>query len=126
MDRSKAKSLGEEAIKVLTDHFGSKGIKVTPGSGKFDNSSFTTHFTFIEPSESGNFVTKEESDYKSYASMFGLESIPFGSTFSANGSSYKICGLKPRSGKYPVLATCSSNGKTFKFSPESVVRALKV
>jgi hypothetical protein len=124
MDRTKAKNISDEAMRVLSEHFGRQGIKITVGSGKFDSTSLTTHFTFNEPSIDGTFVTKEERDYKAYASMLGLDSVPFGTMFHTQGATYTVCGLKPRSDKYPVLAKCYQNGKTYKFAPHTVLHAL--
>lgn len=47
--------------------------------------------------------------------LYGLKPDHFGKTFRHGGKSYTICGLKPQSHKYPVLAK-SARGAVYKFS----------
>ena len=56
MDRAKARTLTEEALEVLNKHFGER-LRVTRGNSKYDDSSLTAPFTFMEPNEDGKIVT---------------------------------------------------------------------
>ena len=61
-----------------------------------------------------------------YATMVGLADVEFGARFEIQGTTYSICGLKPRSRKYPVLAKQIPTGKTYKFAVDSVKKAVGV
>lgn len=51
---------------------------------------------------------------------FNLNEDMFGKTFIFGGKSYQICGIKPKSRKYPVLARRNLDDKVFKFAPVMV------
>lgn len=53
--------------------------------------------------------------FMAYCTMYGLKPEHFGKTFRHRGKSYTICGFKPRSHKYPILAK-SARGAVYKFS----------
>lgn len=72
--------------------------------------------------ENGRVLSAEGKAFLEQATLFGLKPEDLGRKFQDSGDEYEVCGLKPRSRKYPVLATNTRSGKTFKF-PVSVVRA---
>lgn len=120
MNRTEARTLMEEVLGLLNSHFEDRGIKVTKGNGKYDDTSLTVPITFNEPNEEGVVQTQEEKDYELLAGSFGLYGVPLGTTFIFKGDTYTISGLKPRSRKYPVLAKQVANGKTYKFPADHV------
>jgi hypothetical protein len=68
-------------------------------------------------------ITEEIESFKTNAKLFGFEPDDLGKEFSFQGQSYTICGLKPKSRKYPVIAQ-SAGGKNYKFACRSVLEAL--
>ena len=126
MNRSTAKTLSDEVVDLLNNYFKDQGIVVTKGNGKYDDTSLTVPITFNEPNEDGIVVTKEEMDYLAYSKLFGLDGVPFGSTFTFRNDLYAISGLKPRSRKYPILARQAANGKTYKFPADDVKRLVNL
>ena len=71
----------------------------------------------------GKAITEEADCFKNNAKLFGFEPDDFGRKFTFRGQSYTVCGLKPKSSKYPVIAT-SGNGKSYKFPCRAVLEAL--
>ena len=71
----------------------------------------------IHQEDSG--VSGKELEWRRNAIMFSMEPEDFGKTFEFNGSVYTICGCKPKSPKYNVLAK-NNLGKTYKFSAMSI------
>ena len=71
----------------------------------------------------GEAMTEEIDSFRSNAKLFGLEPEDLGKEFVFRGQSYTICGFKPKSRKYPVIAQ-SDNGKNYKFACQTVLRAL--
>jgi hypothetical protein len=67
----------------------------------------------------GEAKTKEAESFKLFATAYGLKGEDFGKSFKSNGHTYKICGLKTKSGKYPVLAE-REDGRKFKFGAEHI------
>jgi len=81
-------------------------------------------FLIKEVDSSGVTVDARGKDFKRYAMAFGLKPSDLGREFSTFQGTYRICGLKPRSDKYPVLAEDVRTGKTYKFPPEVVKASL--
>lgn len=73
----------------------------------------------------GNVLTVAAKDFQRYALMFGLQADDLGREFEAQGESFRITGLKPKSRKYPVLGENVRTGKTFKFPVAAVKFGLK-
>ena len=65
------------------------------------------------------FRTPEMADFESFATVYGITK-KLGDKVIANGKVFTVAGLKTGSPKYPVLAT--SNGKTYKFTINSINR----
>jgi hypothetical protein len=71
----------------------------------------------------GKAITEESESFRSNAKLLGLEPDDLGKEFTFRGQLYTICGLKPKSRKYPVIAR-SDNGKDYKFGSRTVLSAL--
>ena len=71
----------------------------------------------------GQAITEETDCFRDNAKLFGFEPDDLGRKFTFRGQSYIICGLKPKSSKYPIVAR-SGNGKSYKFPCKTVLSAL--
>ncbi len=71
----------------------------------------------------GKAITEEADCFRNNAKLFGFEPDDLGRKFVFRRQSYTICGLKPKSSKYPVIAQ-SDNGKSYKFPCRAVLSAL--
>ena len=65
----------------------------------------------------------QQLDFERFAAGYGLEAEDFGRGFCYAGRSFTICGVAPRSYKYPILAK-NPRGKVFKFAPKMVKAGL--
>jgi hypothetical protein len=78
----------------------------------------------VTPDENGNALDADGKEFRKYAAMFGLKPADLGREFTSRGEKFRICGLKSRSPKFPVLAENIRTGKVYKFAAEGVLRAL--
>lgn len=65
-------------------------------------------------------LIKLENDMVRHGYKFNLSEKDLGTKFVAHGTTYTVIGLKPRSYKYPVIAT-SPTGKMYKFKASIVI-----
>lgn len=59
-----------------------------------------------------------QDDFNRYCYRYGLKEEDFGKVFTWRGRLMTLCGLKPRSRTYPLLARDNDNGKVFKLPSE--------
>ena len=71
----------------------------------------------------GKPVTEDAEAFKRNAKLFDFEPDDLGKEFAFHGRAYTICGLRPKSRKYPVIAR-DGNGKDYKFDCRTVLEAL--
>jgi hypothetical protein len=95
------------------------------GNATFTESNVTFKIEVALVGENGEVKSKEAESFKKFAVVYGLKEEDFGKSFKSNGHTYKICGLKTKSGKYPVIAE-RDNGRRFKFGAEYVKLMLSV
>jgi len=110
----------EAAVKPLAEEL---GVAIDLGNCTFktNNCRFQLRVAVLDPN--GKAITQEIDSFRSSAKLFGLEPDDLGREFIFQGQSYTICGLKPKSRKYPVIAR-SGNGKNYKFACRTVLEAL--
>ena len=110
----------EAAVKPLAEEL---GVAIDLGNCTFktSNCKFQLKFAVLDPD--GEAITEESESFRSSAKLFGLEPDDLGKEFTYRRQSYTICGLKPKSRKYPVIAR-SDNGKDYKFACRVVLEAL--
>ena len=110
----------ETAVKPLAEEL---GLAIEIGSCTFSASNCRFHLKVSVLDCDGKAITEESESFRSNAKLFGLEPDDLGKEFVFRGQSYNICGLKPKSRKYPVIAR-SNNGKDYKFACRTVLLAL--
>jgi hypothetical protein len=112
IDRNTAEQIGAACKEALAEVAEKFGLTVTLRGGSFDPSvgTFSPKIVFAE-----------------YAAMFLLEPEDFGREFTefpTGGRTFKICGIKPRATKRPILATEVVSGKRYAFPSEFVAKQL--
>ncbi len=117
INKAKAQALGsavEKALAAVAEEF---GLTVEVRGGKYSANSYAPRVEFATAGAS-------EDDFRTYAHMYGLEPDDFGKEFVSRGRTFKVSGLAHRSRTYPILATEMSDGKTYKFTPDGIQKAL--
>ncbi len=108
------------AVKPLAEEL---GVTIDLGNCTFNMSNCRFQLKLALLDSKGKPITEEVDSFRSNAKLFGFEPDNLGKKFTFQGQSYAICGLKPKSRKYPVIAQ-SDNGKNYKFACRTVLEAL--
>lgn len=98
------------------------GVRVNIGNITYQQNEIRTKLTVRSNAVSDDAIA--EKDFKRNAFYFGLNADDFGKSFKSRGETFTICGIKPRSRKYPILAK-NARGKTYKFGHMYVQGAIK-
>lgn len=117
-NREHLKLLRREMQEALNAVAAKNGISLHVGSISFSHESAKIK---VE-AKSGNAVGKSRYalDFERHYAQFGFQSTDLQRTFSINGNTYFLEGLKPSASKFPVVGR-SITGKLFKFS-RSIVK----
>jgi hypothetical protein len=122
IDRNTAEQIGAACKEALAEVAEKFGLTVTLRGGSFDPSvgTFSPKIVFAVADAAKN-------EFAEYAAMFLLEPEDFGREFTefpTGGRTFKICGIKPRATKRPILATEVVSGKRYAFPSEFVAKQL--
>lgn len=99
------------------------GVQITRGNAKFSPEGWMELTIRVALKDAqGNVVSKEAAAFKELAEIYDLKPEDLGREFRNQGKTFTITGLKTRSPKYPILARCKEDGRTYKF-PEKLVAA---
>lgn len=123
IDRALARTLSSEIEAAVASIGESYGVKIATGNGRFSPTNLTLKLNISTIGKDGAVNTKEADDFRRYAMRWGLEKTDLGASFRREGIEYTITGAKPRSKKYPILAT-RPDGRTFKFGASTISRYL--
>lgn len=113
----------EEALEGFGEKFGCE-VKVGNASFDRDGGYCTFKLELAVVGEGGVVQTKEMSNFRQLAALYGLKPEDLGAEFTARGETYRIIGANPKSGKYPIIGERVKDGKGFKFSDSAVRAAL--
>ena len=122
-DRPSLKFLRGEidtALKAVADKH---DIVLKLGNISFSGNNASMKVEASVKNASGEVITKEAEDFKRQAMFYGLEPSDLGKTVTMRGQKYTICGLKPKSTKYPILAK-RGDGAVVKVPLDMIKRAL--
>ena len=103
------------------------GLQVKLGNARYTGGTIfpiTFKFEVSATNEDGTIETKEASDFRANAIIYGLSPDDLGKEFTTyTDKKYIITGLNKRRRKYPISAT--KDGKSYKFSAELVKQHLQ-
>lgn len=91
------------------------GLTAKIGNIRYGGNDFRTTLTV----STGTQDDAAEREFAKHAYKFGLPVDLFGKTFKHQGEEFTITGIKPKSRKYPVVAT-NKRGTSYKFTAMSV------
>jgi len=127
MDKFEKKDIGEirkdidNALKVVSKKH---GITFKIGTIRFESANFRTKLECIcngsvKAGNGENLIIRKEWDDNCW--KWNLKPEDFGKEFTvAFGSTYKVCGCRPKSGRYPILGKNIKTNKVYKFSSSSL------
>jgi hypothetical protein len=108
------------AFKPLAEEL---GVAIDLGNCTFRASNCRFQLKIAVLDSNGGAITEDSDSFRQNAKLFGFEPADLGKEFTFQGQLYTICGFRPKSRKYPVIAR-SCNGKDYKFACRSVLEAL--
>lgn len=117
--------LVEERLQGLGEEL---GVQFSLGGGTYSNAGHG-HFsklTIAVVGENGEVESKEASDFRRLAHLYGMDADDLGMEFQSNGDTFTLCGVNTRGRKYPFLARRKADGKSYKFTQDGIVRAKKL
>lgn len=114
LDRKLVQNISNDIEFALGDVENKYNVKITRGNASFGISNMTLKLNVSKVGVDGTVMTKEATDFNTYASMYNTTS-KLGDIISHLGEDYKVIGWKPRSRKYPVLVEKISSGGKYKF-----------
>ncbi len=123
LDRDKIKYIRKRIESVLKPLADELGVVIDVCNCTFQSSNCRFQLKVAVLDSGGKPVTEEIELFNCSAKLFGLEPDDMGREFIYRGQSYIVCGINPKSRKYPVIAR-SVNGKNYKFTCEIVIKAL--
>ena len=123
LDKPKIKYIRKRLETTLKPLAKELGVSIDPGNCTFRESNCRFQLKIAVLDSGGKPITEEADTFKDNASLFGFEASDLGRGFIFQGKPYTVCGLSPKSRKYPVIAR-SANGKKYKFPCKTVLRAL--
>lgn len=108
-----------EAVKSLEKEY---GVKIEVKGITYDENSFRFKTTVKSTvSESGELIDTAKVEFEEWAWKFGLEASHYGKIVEAGGKTFKVCGIKPRSSKLPILGKDVNGGGVYKLSARDVL-----
>ena len=122
-DKSTVQYITKRLQAVLTPLAKELGVMIDFGSCKFQTNNCRIQLKIAVLNPDGEPVTEEADAFRRSATLFGFETADLGAEFTVQGQAFTICGLRPKSRKYPVIAR-SGNGKDYKFACRTVLEAL--
>jgi len=132
LDRSTIKKLHEDLEKAVAEVGQKYGLVTTTGTMRFGQRFFRVRvegraIEEVPPTSAAPVVSQDammESDFRHYATMFGMKPEDLGKRITVDGKSVKIVGLKLQYHKYPIIVEGSQGGR-YKLEAGKVVAALK-
>lgn len=113
----------DDALKSVCEKY---GLVFKIGTIKFTAKEFHTKMTcVIINSENGTMENPDKVIFEQICRHYSLTQADFGSEFIFGTDTYKICGIKMGSKKYPILAK-RTDGRIYRFSVPVVKHALDI
>ena len=113
-------SLREDIQKALKEIGEAHGVNISCGKANFEPTNATIALEIAVINSDGSVETKMRKDYRDFASHYKLHPNWLDQEFRSGNHIYKIIGLNPRSGRYPVIATDLVSNKNYKLAHVTV------
>lgn len=121
-DRANLRELNADIRSALATVAAKHGITITVEGGRFSPTEFRTK---LVASTGGTLSADDRArrEFEKMAPLYGLLPDDFGVSFNTSHGSMVICGIKPKSHKYPILGR-SARGAIYKHTINQVLMGL--
>ena len=123
-DRATVRETRDKLQAALAQVAEELGCRIEVGNASFSGSQCTFKVECAVVGEDGMAQTRETTDFKARAALYGLSPADLGEVFTNGGDQFRVAGLKPKSRKYPIVAVRVKDGKAYKFPADMVKLAL--
>jgi hypothetical protein len=123
LDRTSLRLISAEMETALAGIAAKYGISIEKAGGTFGYDNAIVKFK-LAVSRNGKFVTKERTDFETYAACYGLSPKNLGKQFTYGTQKFEIIGLNSRAKRTPILGRELGSGKTYRFPAETVKAGL--
>jgi len=122
MTKTEVKEIRSIVEKALTKSLKGRGFSVDLGNIRYTDTDIMSKITISKGSNADADKRSFESD-RAYWSGFKIGGEnPAGKTFTSRGSKFTVVRFDSKKRKYPVICTKNSDGKTYKFTVDAVVK----
>ena len=118
MTRNEVRKLRDRVTETLSRQIAD--LNVTVGNARYTRKDVTFKVTLALQGHD-----PYEEEFKQFAGAYGLSPDDFGRRVTLSGRTYEICGVSPRSSKYPILAKRVGTDFTYKFTTAQILRAME-
>jgi hypothetical protein len=117
-DRATAKAIAGEVREALGEVARRHGLTLTVGGGSYYEDSFAPKVKFeVEGADAAAFARS--------APLVGLEPGDFGRVVKdGRGKSFALTAINLRAPRFPIVAKCAEDGKSYKLTEQGVARML--
>jgi len=116
--KAEIKMISDELEKVVQKTMNKYGLTATRTGGKYGGHTGTVSFKFDVPAMAEKVALQD-------ARLLGAN-FSIGYEFVSNGENYKVVDFNLRRSKYPVSADNLRNGKSYKFTVDSINRKIEI
>ncbi len=109
-ERSTARAILADVEAALKEVATKHGVTLSVGRTSLGIGDMTTKLTFTD----GANVDLGKKEWEIHCGRFGLTPEDFGRRFKHRGTEFTVCGIKPKSFKYPIIGV-NANGTRYKF-----------
>lgn len=123
LDRPKLKYIRKRLETTLKPVAKELGVVINVGNCTFQKRNCRFQVKVAVLDSDGKPMTEETESFNDNARLYGFEPDDMKREFVCRGKTYTLCGLNPKSRKYPIIAK-GDNGKEYKFPCRVVLKAL--
>lgn len=120
LDRQTVKFIAKEMSEAMEAVANKYGLNIRYRGGSFTGKNVTYKFEVATLAEDGQAETKERTDWKTKAVLYGMKPEWLDQSFVMGGYTYIIRGLNPRAHKMPVLVERMPGKQRFKMAQDVV------
>ncbi len=124
LTRSTLRTINDDIDAALKAVGEKHNVVIKTGNATFSPANATVKVSIATVTADGVVETKERDDFRRKALRYGLPSDALDKVVMIAGRSFKVTGLNPRAKAYPVILTDTFTGKRYKYTVNTVSKAL--